>query len=100
MFTIYLHTKFQLPIFSGSLVIVNKTKAKCRFHATAMLLLYSKCKLYRTLNGVSVASTSHVHATVMLLLLIVGLHKVKRWGGPNCRIGQTLKRGHMLISPA
>jgi len=37
MFVIYHHTKFHIPSFKGSLVVITKPKAKYRIHNVAML---------------------------------------------------------------
>jgi hypothetical protein len=40
IYVIYLHTEFDFPKFSGSLVMVMKPKDNYKFHATANLLFY------------------------------------------------------------
>lgn len=77
MLMIYLHTKLQLLIFSGSFVIVNNPKCKHKLNDTTMLLFISNCKIYinnkSTLNDASVTPTSQI-ATIAMLLLHVAEH--------------------------
>jgi hypothetical protein len=92
LFMTCVHTRFQMPRSIGSSVIAIKLKAKYKFHAAAMLsfhILQKKKDLSKSciffedllsyslsfqdpiLSGDSVASTSQVRASAMLLLSIV-----------------------------
>jgi hypothetical protein len=78
MVTTCLHTKIHKPSSNGSLVIAIKSKPKYRLHAASMLLLinlklqhYTSLQ-YPKLSGISVDSTSQIHASTMLLLLTAG----------------------------
>jgi hypothetical protein len=83
-FMIHLHTRFHLSSSKGSVLTVVTLKVKKNFHMDAMLFLHSiKVPLYFlmicynthlhdcVLNSASVGPASLVHASAMLLLLII-----------------------------
>jgi hypothetical protein len=89
MTMIYFHTEFHMSSYSGSLVTAKQLKAKYTVyfmqppfvHSTEKNYLNKSCLFFKyllpsfegpILNGASVALTSQVHASTMLLLLIIG----------------------------